>query len=62
MITVAIYLLLACPHMDSRPGCFTVQFTTQQACEKAGKSIEFQSNNVGMRHYRTTCIPMEIRK
>ena len=52
--------MLACPYIDSRPGCFNIMFATQQACEKAGKAVEYQSNNVGMRRYFTTCIQMEV--
>lgn len=60
MTTITIWLMLACPYIDSRPGCFNIMFATQQACEKAGKAVEFQSNNVGMRRYFTTCVQMEV--
>ena len=60
MMTVAIWLMLACPYYSNAPGCFTVQFATEQQCKAAGKATEYQSMNVGLRQFRAACIPMEI--
>jgi hypothetical protein len=55
--------MLACPYIDSRPGCFNIMFATQQACEKAGADLR-KATGIGsnLRQYSTVCVHMEIYK
>lgn len=61
MTTVAIWLLLACPTYNGQPGCFNIQFMTQQACVKASADLQ-KATGIGsnLRQYTAACIPMEI--
>lgn len=58
-MTIAIWLMLACPNYNSHTGCFNIQFTTQQACEKASANLQ-KATGKNLRQFYATCIPMEI--
>lgn len=60
MMTVAIWLMLACPSANSYPGCFNIQFMTQQACVKASADLQKAAGATYMRQYTAVCVPMEI--
>lgn len=61
MITVAIWLMIACP--GSKP-CMEIRFATQQACQAASTGISNASKAAhhSFPYISAICVPMEVLK